>query len=162
MEEVSWISSLVTLGGLIGPFLFGYTAKKLGKRKTLLLIGMPYILSYLILAFARVVELFYISRFITGLAMGGSFTSGINYVMELTNKNNRGAIGSTTSVTTAAGMLFSYCLGPYLSIMVFNLLLALISLIFLITFLLMASECPIYHLRRQNEDKARDVIDMKG
>lgn len=123
---------------------------------------MPYIASYLILAFSTIVELFYIARFITGLAMGGSFTVGINYVIELTNKNNRGAIGSSTSITTALGMLFSYCLGPYLNIMLFNLVLALISFIFLVTFALMASECPIYHLTRNNEDKARDLIEMKG
>lgn len=161
VQEASWISSLVTVGGFLGPFIYGYIAKKFGKKITLLLVGLPYMTSSLIIAFAKMVEFLYVARFLTGIAMGGAFTTATNYVIELTNKNNRGFIGAFAGITASFGMLFTYCLGPYLDIMVFNTVLAAIAGTFEVAFFLIAVECPIYHLRRGNEEKAKRVIEMK-
>lgn len=152
---------MVTLGGFLGPFLYGFIAKKYGKRVTILLVGLPQLISSLIIAFAQLIELLYVARFLTGLAMGGTFTTVTNYLIELTNKNNRGVIGSLGSLTASFGMLSTYCLGPYLDIMVFNCLLAAIACTFEVAFFLIAVECPVYHLSRGNEEKAKNVIEMK-
>lgn len=93
--------------------------------------------------------------------MGGAFTTSTNYMIELTNKNNRGIIGAFGGITTSCGMLFTYCLGPYLDIMVFNSVLAAIAGTFEVAFFLIAVECPIYFLRRGNEDKSREIIELK-
>lgn len=152
---------MMTLGGALGPFLFGYMAKKFGKRRALQSMGLPLTISYIALAFGNYVEIFYVARFFIGLAVAGAFSVGINYVIELTNKSNRGIVGTCTSIAANFGMLFSYCLGPYLNIMAFNLVLAGIGCTFLVAFSLVGSECPIYHLNRENEAKAREVIEMK-
>lgn len=161
LQETSWISSLITVGGLIGPFVFGYVAKKFGKRLTLVIIGLPYLASSVIAAFAITIELFFVSRFLTGLAMGGTFTVTTNYTIDLSNKNNRGVIGSLSGIMVSFGMLFTYCLGPYLDITTFNLVLAAVAGTFIVTFFLTAAECPIYHLNKNNEEKAKVVIEMK-
>lgn len=161
VTEASWITSLVTVGALIGPFLFGYVAKKIGKKWALIIIALPYLISFIIMAFATVIELFYIGRFVNGLAVGGSATTGSNYIIELSNKNNRGLIGASSGITTAFGMLFSYSLGPYLTVMAYNLVFAATAIIFMTGFFLIATECPVYYLNRGDEKTAMAVIEMK-
>lgn len=113
------------------------------------------------MAFANIVELFYIGRFVNGLAVGGSTTTGSNYSIELSNKTNRGLIGALFGITTALGMLFSYCLGPYLTVTTYNLVFAAIAVAFLVGFCFVATECPVYYLNRGDEEAAMAVIEMK-
>ncbi|KAJ8919558.1 hypothetical protein NQ315_002180 [Exocentrus adspersus] len=157
-NEATWISSLVPLGAAIGPFTLTYMANNFGRRITLLFLGVPFFLSHLILAFASVVELYYVARFIIGLTAGGTFTIMPNYAGEIAEKTIRGALGSTTSIATCAGLLLSYALGPYVSITVFNLVLAFVSVVFLGLFFLVGVESPHYYVCKQDYDQAKEAL----
>lgn len=63
LEQASWISSLVTLGAAIGPFVFGWLANKIGRKPTLLYLGIPFLLGYSMLAFGKNVETYYVARY---------------------------------------------------------------------------------------------------
>lgn len=157
-DEATWISSLVPLGAAIGPFILAYMADKFGRKITLLFLGVPFLLSHLILAFGNIVELFYVARFIIGLSAGGTFTIMPNYAGEIADKSIRGALGSTISIATCAGLLLSYSLGPYVSIMVFNLVLAMISVVFLGLFFFLGVECPQYFISRKEYGLAEHAL----
>lgn len=161
VQEASWISSLLTLGAFMGPFLSGYAAKRIGKKWTLLGVGIPFLIAFNMMAFAETVQLFYVARFINGLAVGGSVNINSNYCIELTNTNNRGLIGAIFGIVTALGMLFSYVLGPYLDVKSFNLVVVALTVTFMVTFFLIGTECPVYYLYRGEEEKAREIIEMK-
>lgn len=45
MDEASWIASLLCVGGLIGNVLFGFIANKFGRKKPLLAISIPIVVS---------------------------------------------------------------------------------------------------------------------
>lgn len=145
----------------MGPFISAYTAKTFGKKRTMLIIAVFQLAASLIMAFANFVQLLYVARFIMGLAVGGILSTGETYVTELSNKNNRGFIGSVPCLTLGLGMLFTYCSGPYMEIMTFNLIVAGVACFFLISFWVVATECPIYHLDKGNEGKAKEVISKK-
>lgn len=161
ISEASWISSLVTFGGVFGPFISAYTAKTFGKKRTMLIISLFQLAASLVMAFATVVHFLYAARFIMGVALGGILSTGETYVTELSNKNNRGFIGSVPCLTLGLGMFFTYCSGPYMEIMTFNLIVAGVACFFLFAFWLVATECPIYHLDKGNEGKAKEVIAKK-
>lgn len=71
LEELSWIGSLLALGSLFGPVLAGYGADKIGRKNTLLYVsGVPFVVSFLLLASTHQVWMWYLARFICGVAVG--------------------------------------------------------------------------------------------
>lgn len=48
LEEASWIASLVNLGGSIGTLFFGVITNKFGRKKPLIVITVPTIVSHII------------------------------------------------------------------------------------------------------------------
>lgn len=49
LEEASWIASLVNLGGSIGTLFFGVITNKFGRKKPLIVITVPTIVSHIII-----------------------------------------------------------------------------------------------------------------
>lgn len=157
-DEATWVSSLVTLGAAFGSFLFTCLADRMGRKYTLLSAGVPFLVCYLILAFGKMVELFYCARFIMGLTVGGVFSLLPIYAGELSDKDNRGILGSLISCAVCLGLLFSYALGPFVNVMTFNLILAAFSAIFLILFTFLGEEVPHYYVSINEEHLAKEVL----
>ncbi|KAJ8932855.1 hypothetical protein NQ318_017800 [Aromia moschata] len=157
-EEASWISSLLPLGAVFGPFVFGYLADKIGRKHALMSCAIPYIVSCLMLAFSKTAVLYYIARFITGSAVGGVYTVISMYVGEIATDSNRGALGSTLNCFVTGGQLFSYVVGPYVSIVLFNIILAVFPVLFLTIFFILGTESPHYYVRKQQHDLARTAL----
>lgn len=157
-EEASWVTSLFHLGAAFGPFLFGYLADKIGRKLTLVSLGFPFAIIYLLMAFVKNLYLFYIGRFIQGLATGGVFTVMPMYVGEIADSSNRGLLAGLLNIFLCVGMLFSYCVGPYVSILAFNLILAVFPIAFIPIFFILAVETPYYCLSKNEPLKARQIL----
>lgn len=79
------------------------------------------------------------------------------YVGEIAQDGNRGALGCFLPIIVSFGILFGYCVGPYLSIMWFNLISAVPAIIFLgVVFLL--PESPYYLLMNNKVAEANRVL----
>ncbi|KAF5278492.1 hypothetical protein FQA39_LY05981 [Lamprigera yunnana] len=144
-DEESWIGSLMALGAAVGPIGAGFSAEKLGRKKTLLLLsGIPFVISYLMLAFAKTVVLYYVARFIAGFALGGVFTVLPNYISEISENSIRGAMSSSMNIFVVAGPLVAYAIGPYAPIMYFNIICAVLSAAFVVFFFIIVPESPYY------------------
>ena len=157
-EEGAWVSSLVTLGAAFGSFFFTYLADKMGRKYTLLSLGVPFMVCYLMMAFGKIIELFYVARFIMGLAVGGAFSLMPIYACEVADKSNRGALSFLMGSAVCSGLLLSCALGPYVSVMVFNLVLAVFPLIFLISFPFLGTEVPHYYISINENDLAKEAL----
>lgn len=157
-EEGTWVASLLPMGSVFGPFLFGYLTTRIGKKLTILLIGPLLFIAALLLAFSRTVVLLYIARFIGGVAVGGLFSVFPNYIGEISESHNRGALSSILNVTIGAGMLFSYALGPFTNIKVFNCVLAIFPVIFVVLFLITGTESPYYYVQKGQHELAKAVL----
>ncbi|KAJ8932854.1 hypothetical protein NQ318_017799 [Aromia moschata] len=157
-EETSWISALLPLGAIFGTIVFGYLADKIGRKHTLMSCAIPYIVSYLMLAFSNVSILYYVARSITGCAVGGVFTVISMYIGEIATDSNRGALGSILNCFVTGGQLFSYVVGPYVSIVLFNLILTVFPVLFLAIFFILGTESPHYYVRKHQHDLARTAL----
>lgn len=61
-QEASWVAGNLGLGATFGPMLTFYLSDKIGRKRTMLLFAAPALASYLTLAFAKTVWLFYVAR----------------------------------------------------------------------------------------------------
>uniref|UniRef100_W4VS24 Putative sugar transporter n=1 Tax=Phaedon cochleariae TaxID=80249 RepID=W4VS24_PHACE len=158
-DQRSWVSSLFQLGGLFGPFVYGFMADKVGRKNTILAIGVPLLVGYLLMAFVRELASFYVSRFIIGLATGGMYAVLPNYVSEISEKASRGTFSCLLNVFQCSGMLFCYAVGPYTSVVVFNFILAIFPAACIILFYLLAIESPHYLIKTGQYDLAKSTIE---
>lgn len=63
-DEESLIGSLLTLGAACGPYAAGYLADRIGRKWALISVaGLPYLISFVVLAFAEDLLLYYFARF---------------------------------------------------------------------------------------------------
>lgn len=154
-EEISWIGSLISIGAMVGPFAAAYFSDKIGRKYTLLLFsGLPMLMCYTIAALAQDVFIYYISRFLSGVAVGTIYTVVPNYISEISEVNNRGAMSSTINIFECAGMIFSYAVGPYVSILWYNIACAIVPAVFIVLFLCFIPESPYFLIAANKQEKA--------
>ncbi|CAH0550188.1 unnamed protein product [Brassicogethes aeneus] len=159
-NEASWITSLYAIGGIVGPLIFGYLNAKIGQRKTLIALAVPFIVPYLVFAFATDINLFYAGRFLLGIGIASVFSISTLYIAEIAENANRGLLSSATMFFASIGSLFSYCIGPYTSPMVFNLVLAIIPSIYLVLIIILAPESPHYQIKRGDIKGAIESLEI--
>ena len=68
--EASWIGSLMPLAALIGGFAGGPMLELVGRKTTILLTALPFIVAGLIVTYADGVALIYAGRSISGFCIG--------------------------------------------------------------------------------------------
>lgn len=65
-EQNTWIASLLAIGAIVGAVPSGIFADQIGRKKTAMLITIPYIISWLITVFATNIPMLYAARFLIG------------------------------------------------------------------------------------------------
>ncbi|XP_067013939.2 facilitated trehalose transporter Tret1 [Anabrus simplex] len=143
-EEGSWIGALLPLGALFGALPAGFMAEKIGRKKSILLLALPYILGWLCIIFANEqLLLIYIGRFILGLALGATTVLVPQYNEEIAEDAIRGALGVYLDFSLCNGNLLVNLFGALLPFTWFTVASATLPLIFLATFYWMP-ESPVY------------------
>ena len=69
-DQLSWIGSILPLGGLVGPLVFAPLPGLIGRKLSLLLNAMFFIASFLLLMFTNNIESIYVARFLQGFGSG--------------------------------------------------------------------------------------------
>ncbi|KAJ8942452.1 hypothetical protein NQ318_002665 [Aromia moschata] len=157
-NEDSLLGSLVTIGAMFGPFPFSFIAGKFGRKIGLLCVAIPHIISYITMAFAKNIYLFFFGRVFGGLALGGGYSLLPMYIAEISRDSNRGTMSLTLTVFWAIGNFIPYAIGPYLSVMWFNIILAFIPIAFFIIFTSIGTETPYYLVEAHKTDQAETSL----
>jgi MFS family permease len=117
-SQVSWFASITALTTPFGGPVSGYLTDKIGRLKTLMLINVIAIVSWLIIAFSSTdnAEIFYIQlmvgRGLVGFGLGMVTTPAIMYASEVCHPRLRGRLTVLSSpFFISFGMLTSYLLG---------------------------------------------------
>ena len=161
-EEASWITSLVFLGFLCGTPVFSFLADKLGRKPAALLITVPIIIHWIIIILGGTVYQIFAARFIVGTSIGGVFTIIPIYIGEISEDRLRGSLGTTVSIMSHAGILFSYAVGSYSQYHNFAITCLAVPVLFLISFIWMP-ETPIYLLNKGKMKEAkRSLRKLRG
>lgn len=157
-NEESWITAMLSVGSILGNYPSGILSDFIGRKSTLLLMVFPTVAAFVINAFAQKAVLYLITRLIVGFCFGGAINATFVYVSEISDVKNRGKFLSVYTSFIMFGVLLSYILGAYLSIMVYNLIIAAIPVMFLCLFGSFGVESPVYLLKKNKKEQARQVL----
>ncbi|GJM15533.1 MAG: MFS transporter [Thermodesulfobacteriota bacterium] len=101
------ISSLF-LSAMIGAPLGGTIADKIGRRKTLIITGLFFLVGSLIMASAPTIPILILGRVIAGLSLGAVSIISPLYISELSTSSNRGKMVTFNILGIAFGALLAY------------------------------------------------------
>lgn len=146
------------MGGSIGPILSAIVVNKIGRKKTLLILTIPMIIPHLVLAFAKNITLFYISRFFLGLGIGSVYSIVPIYVGEIAEDQNRGTLGCCISVLYTSGTVFCFIVGPFMTIKTLCLVLVVPAVAFFLIVSVFVPESPYYLLMVKRNKEAQDAL----
>ncbi|XP_068083535.1 facilitated trehalose transporter Tret1-2 homolog [Anabrus simplex] len=156
-DESSWVISLKHILTIAGSLPAGYLADTIGRKKTLLLASVPFLLSWVLVSIAKSVELLYIGRGFAGLGLGLSNTVGAMYMVEIAEDRVRGALGTLFMLMVNLGVMFEQGIGPHISLTLLGLLSAIFPILFAVTFVWMP-ESPYYYLIRNRKKEAEKSL----
>lgn len=157
--QEAWVGSLAPLGALLGALPAGLLAQRVGRRRLLIALGLPYLAGFLMLAFADPSEvgLIYAGRLTGGVSMGASTLVLPLYCDEVAEDRIRGALGVYLDLMMTVGILLVYVLGAYLSVTWMSLACAAVPLLFLVTFPFMP-ESPVHLLAKGRHREASESL----
>lgn len=158
MEMGSWIASIFGLGAIFGGFAAAVLSSKCGQRKALLMLAIPDILAWILIASAQNVPMMLIGRFLSGFCAAGYSPAIQTYIAEIAQPQHRGWLGGLTTPVLAFGALTSYGLGALVSwhyVAIFGLCIPLL----LIPGLCFLHDSPYWYLQKGDEKKALNVME---
>ncbi|CAD7088651.1 unnamed protein product [Hermetia illucens] len=155
--EVSWVGSILCVGGLLGTFLFGWMSDRFGRKKSLLFAVIPQLLSWLFIVVGNSFFYLMISRIMGGICAGAIFILVPIYVHEIAQDRIRGALGTFFSFSCNIGILTAYVLGNYMSYNTSPYIFIGVTVLYFVL-LLFLPESPIYLMKRQKEQKAEHSL----
>src|ERR1700722_1023629 len=99
-------SSLI--GTVIGSIIAGIPAQKYGRRATLKMIAVLYLISAIGCTLSSIWILFITFRFIGGIAVGASSVVGPMYISEIAPAKQRGRLAGSFQLNIVAGIFIAY------------------------------------------------------
>ncbi|RBQ22252.1 putative sialic acid transporter [Candidatus Methanobinarius endosymbioticus] len=108
------IVSSLTIGCIIGSLILGYLSERYGRRKTLILTSILFIISSLGCALSNSTLSLIFYRFIGGLAVGTISFLGPMYISEIAPPKIRGRLVSLNQFAIVIGILLAYIFDYFL------------------------------------------------
>jgi sugar porter (SP) family MFS transporter len=155
------VTSLLLVGAVAGALTAGRLADRIGRRITVLITALVFIVGVLLVAFSPTYPVLLIARIIIGLAVGSASTIVPLYIGEVVPARVRGGLVSLNQLAVTAGILVSYLIDYGLSDsgnwrLMFGL--AVIPAAALFVGMLFQKESPHWLIRQGREDEARHVL----
>ncbi|XP_044270984.1 facilitated trehalose transporter Tret1-like [Tribolium madens] len=161
-NQMGWIGSFVTLGGMTMCIPTGFLCDLIGRKKTLLLLIVPFAIGWSLILFAKSIVMIYLGRLITGMAAGASCVAAPLYTSEIAQKEIRGTLGSYFQLMVTIGIIFAYLAGKFLTSMGYTIFCASLPVVFIVLFAFQP-ETPAFCLRSGLYDDAlRALVRLRG
>lgn len=157
MEELSWIGSLLSMGGIAGNFMFSMLAERFGRKFALIVLALPNLTFWTILIFSTEVWHLYLARFCAGLTGGGLFVVLPVYVAEIADPAVRGKLNGVMSLLVSVGVLCGYVLVEVLPVNYIAYVMTGVPIVYLVA-LLGLPETPDYLIKIDKLDEAKDSV----
>ncbi|KAL1122402.1 hypothetical protein AAG570_003806 [Ranatra chinensis] len=156
-SQESWIGSLLPLSALFGGILGGPMIETLGRKRTILATGPPFILSFLLISFARNVGLVMGGRCVGGVCVGIASLVLPLYLAETLTPEVRGSLGLLPTVFGNGGILVCFIVGKYLDWSQLALLGACLSIPYILLGF-MIPETPRWYIGKNNAKAAQKSL----
>lgn len=156
-------------GTVIGALLAGIPGDKYGRRDSLRIMAVLYLLSAIGCAAAWNWTALVIFRFIGGLGIGGSSVLGPMYIAEISPASWRGRLVGFFQFNVVFGILVAYLSNYLIGLQQFgaaewrwDLGVSAIPAAFFLTMLFTIPRSPRWLVKKQKLDEARQVLKMTG
>ncbi|XP_078737596.1 solute carrier family 2, facilitated glucose transporter member 8 isoform X1 [Lampetra fluviatilis] len=146
--QVSWFGSLVTIGAVLAGPLAGLLVERLGRKPTLMLSAVPFVVGWLLLVTAQSPAALYAGRTLTGLAGGTASLVVPVYISEVSHPAVRGALGSCMQLMVVLGIFTAYAAGLILGWRWLAVLCAVPPTLMLLLLVAVVPESPRFLLSR--------------
>jgi len=155
------VTSLLLVGAAIGAIGAGRVADRIGRRPTILITAVVFVVGVLAAAFSPVFAVLLVARVVIGLAVGSASMVVPMYIGEAAPPRFRGALVSFNQLAITSGILVSYLVDYGLAgskdwRLMFGL--ASIPAILLFVGTLTQAESPSWLVTHDREDDARRVL----
>ncbi|HEY0447835.1 sugar porter family MFS transporter [Actinophytocola sp.] len=155
------VTSLLLIGAMIGAFGAGRVADRIGRRPTILITAVIFVVGVLLAALSPSFWTLIVARVVIGLAVGSASMTVPLYIGELAPPRMRGALVSLNQLAITGGILASYLVDYGLAAsanwrLMFGL--AVIPAALLFVGILTQAESPHWLIRQGREDEARRVL----
>jgi MFS transporter, SP family, xylose:H+ symportor len=109
-----WTASCALAGCVVGVALAGTVSDRFGRRNTLILAAVLFLISAIGTAIPRTLAQFIIFRIIGGLAVGAASMTSPMYIAEISPARYRGRMVSVNQMAIVIGMLVVYFVNYYI------------------------------------------------
>lgn len=110
-EMASWFGSIVTLGAAAGGILGGWMVDRIGRKLSLMLCALPFVLGFTLIISAQNVWMLLGGRVLCGLASGVTSLVVPVYISETSHSRVRGTLGSCVQLMVVTGIVAAYLAG---------------------------------------------------
>lgn len=155
---MSWISGLMPLGALGGGILGGTFIDHLGRKWTLLVTDVLFLIAWSINYFAQNYSYMYVSRLISGLSVGIASLTLPVYLAETLLPGVRGSLGLLPTALGNIGILVCYMLGQMYEWQELALVGVILSIPFLLLFIWIIPETPRYYISKGKNQSSKDAL----
>lgn len=114
-DQFAVVSSIYTLGGLIGAFSGGPSCNKYGRLRTMRLISVFFIIGPLVESLANNIGVLCLGRVLSGVGAGAAIVVVPIYISEVAPPKEKGLFGALTQTMINIGILVTQLLGYFLS-----------------------------------------------
>ncbi|XP_049880665.1 facilitated trehalose transporter Tret1-like isoform X2 [Pectinophora gossypiella] len=156
-SEASWVASLLCLGALFGAVPAGLISQYFGRKKTLLYLALPLVVSWILVASSPNVYGLYVGRLVGGVAVGAFSVSVPPYIEDIAEKPLLPTLANFYHLHFTCGVLFGYIIGMVNSVSWHCLLCASIPVAFFIAFIFLP-ESPAYLLSQGKFAEAKTSL----
>jgi sugar porter (SP) family MFS transporter len=102
------IVGAILVGAIVGAIIAGYLARKISRRRTMVLAGIIYVVAGLGAALSQSVPELLVARFALGIAVGTASFVAPMYIAELVPKRVRGGLVTFNQLMITIGILLAY------------------------------------------------------
>jgi sugar porter (SP) family MFS transporter len=155
------VVAILLAGAAVGALLAGRIADLLGRRRTILITSVVFVIGLLMSSLAPTLWVFWISRAIIGLGVGSTSFVVPLYIGEIAPPERRGGLVSLNQLSVTVGILSSQLVAYFLAghgDWRVSVGLALIPAVVLGVGVLGEPESPAWLVRQGREDEARAVL----
>ncbi|NP_001165395.1 sugar transporter 4 [Bombyx mori] len=153
----SWVASLLCLGAVFGAVPSGLISEYFGRKKTLLYLALPLLVSWILVASSPNVYGLYVGRFVGGIAVGAFSVSIPPYVEDIAEKHLLKTLANFYHVDFNCGVLFGYFIGIVGNVSWLSVLCSLIPIAFFIAFIFLP-ESPTYLMSQGKYSEAKAAL----